>query len=229
MTEISLISAGAPQSGVVACMETYMTDTGARFDPSYMTSPEIRKVMEGEGDKPDILVAPGPHMEEYGAAGLLDSGSLVRVGDVEAGVAVRVGAEFPDVSSEQALRDSLLSAECVLYNEAISGQYIEKMIEGLGVANQIAHKTERLPSAAKLMERIGNGQGKEIGFGQIPAIKRLSEHGVVVVGPLPDGLRKTTTYVAGLIDPRASRVVKGFLGFLETPRAREILNAVGIT
>lgn len=185
--------------------------------------------MEGDGDKPDILVAPAPHMEEYGAAGFLDGGSLVRVGDVEAGVAVREGAEFPDISSEETLRDAILSAECVLYNEAISGQYIEQMIDGLGVADRVAPKTERLPSAVRLMERIGKGQGNEIGFGQIPAIKRLSEHGVVVVGPLPQGLRKTTTYVAGLIDPQASRVVKGFLGFLETPRARQILNAAGIT
>lgn len=228
MAAITLISAGAPQSGIVTCMEVYSGDTGARFEPSYLTSPEIKKVIEGDGPKPDILVAPEKHMQDYGARELLDNGSLVRVGDVEVGVTVRVGAEFPDVRSADALRAAILAADSVLYNAAISGQYIEKMIEGLGIADEVAAKTERFPSAAALMERIGKGQGNEIGFGQIPAIRRLSDHGVVVVAPLPDELRNTTTYVAGLTDARASRVTKGFLGFIETPRGRDILNAAGI-
>lgn len=194
-----------------------------------MTSPEIRKVMEGTGDKPEILVAPGDHMKGYGAVGLLDVDSLVTVGDVEAGVVIRSGADFPNIGTTDELRNAILAADQVLYNDAISGQYIETMIEGLGIAECVADKTERLPSAALLMERIGKGAGTEIGFGQIPAVKRLSEHGVVVVGPLPEGLRKTTTYVAGVINSHASRSVKGFLGFLETPRAREILHAAGIT
>jgi molybdate transport system substrate-binding protein len=228
MAAITLISAGAPQSGIVTCMEVYSGDTGARFEPSYMTSPEIQRLMEGDGAKPDILVGTAAHMAAYGVAGLLDGSSLVRVGDVEAGVVVRVGADFPDISSREAVRESILKAERILYNDAISGQYIEKMIVSLGIADQIGDRTERLPSAARLMERIGKGQGKEIGFGQIPAIRRLADHGVVVVGPLPEALGNTTSYVAGAIDPQASRVIKGFLGFIETPRGRSILDTAGI-
>jgi hypothetical protein len=71
----------------------------------------------------------------------------------------------------------------VLYNEATSGIYIQKMIKVLGIVNQVKNKTERYPSAPALMERAGAGQGNEIGFGQIPSIRRFSGHGVVVVGP----------------------------------------------
>jgi molybdate transport system substrate-binding protein len=226
--EIALISAGAPQSGVMACIDVYCGDTGARFDATYMTSPEIKKVIEGKGLKPEILVAPEKHMLDYGDRALLDGGSLIRVGDVDVGVAVRVGADFPDVITVSALREAMLLADSVLYNAAISGQYIENMIDGLGITGDVAAKTERFPSAAALMERIGKGQGNEIGFGQIPAIRRLSEHGVVVVAPLPNELSNTTTYVAGAINSNASRVTKGFLGFIETPRARNILDAAGI-
>ena len=226
--EITLVSAGAPQSGVMACIDVYCGDTGAHFNASYMTSPEIRKVIEGDGRKPDILVAPEKHMLDYGDRNLLDGGSLMRVGDVDVGVAVRVGADFPDVSSVAALREAIMAADRVLYNSAISGQYIVNMIDGLGIADDVAAKTERLASAAALMERIGKGQGNEIGFGQIPAIRRLSEHGVVVVASLPTELGNTTTYVAGVINSNASCVTKGFLGFIETPRARDILDAAGI-
>jgi ABC-type molybdate transport system substrate-binding protein len=224
--EITLISAGAPQSGVMACIDVYCDDTDARFEASYMTSPEIKKVIEGDGSKPKILVAPEKHMQDYGRRELLDGDSVVRVGDV--GVAVRTGADFPDVSSASALREAILAADSVLYNAAISGQYIANMIDGLGIADDVAAKTERFPSAAALMLRIGKGQGNEIGFGQIPAIRRLSKHGILVVAPLPDELSNTTPYVAGAINPNASRVAKGFLRFLETPRARDILDAAGI-
>jgi ABC-type molybdate transport system substrate-binding protein len=121
-----------------------------------------------------------------------------------------------------------MAADRVLYNSAISGQYIVNMIDGLGIADDVAAKTERFPNAAALMERVGKGQGTEIGFGQIPAIRRLSEHGVVVVAPLPDEVNNTTTYVAGITNSNASCVTKGFLGFIETPRARDILDAAGI-
>ena len=66
------------------------------------------------------------------------------------------------------------------------------MIKELGIANQVKNKTKRYPSAAALMERVGTGQGNEIGFGQIPAIRRFSGHGVVVVGPLPQELSNAT-------------------------------------
>ena len=78
------------------------------------------------------------------------------------------------------------------------------------------------------MERVGAGQGNEIGFGQIPAIRRFSGHGVVVVGPLPQELSNTTTYVAAITSQQASDDVKGFLEFLEMPTAQRILNAAGI-
>ena len=122
----------------------------------------------------------------------------------------------------------MLKADSVLYNEATSGIYIQKMIKELGIENQVKNKTERYPSAAALMERVGAGQGNEIGFGQIPAIRRFSGHGVVVVGPLPQELSNTTTYVAAITSLQASDDVKGFLEFLEMPTAQRILNAAGI-
>ncbi len=122
----------------------------------------------------------------------------------------------------------MMMADCVLYNEATSGIYIQNMIKELGIENQVKNKTERYPSAAALMERVGAGQGNEIGFGQIAAIRRFSGQGAVLVGPLPHELSNTTTYVAALTSLQASDDVKGFLEFLKMPTAQRILNAAGI-
>jgi hypothetical protein len=45
--KISLLSAGAPQRGIVACIDAYCSDTGFKFYASFSTSPEIKAVMEG--------------------------------------------------------------------------------------------------------------------------------------------------------------------------------------
>ena len=115
----------------------------------------------------------------------------------------------------------MLKADCVLYNETTSGIYRLKLIKELGIAYQVENKTERYPSAAALMDRVGAGQGNEIGFGQIPAIRRFAGHGVVVVGPLLQELNNTTTYVAAITSLQASDDVKGFLEFLEMPNSTE--------
>ena len=86
---ISLISAGAPQSGVMECINVYRGITGVGFNEVYMTSTEIKGVMESNDMRPDILIAPVMNMEEFRSAGLLDVSSLTRVGDVNVGVAVR--------------------------------------------------------------------------------------------------------------------------------------------
>ena len=226
--QIFLISAGAPQSGVMECIDVYSGYTGVGFNESYMTSPEIKRVMEGDGMRPDILIAAATYMDKFRVAGLLDGSSFTRVGDVDVGVAVRGDAELPKLGSVDALREAILAADRVLYNAAISGQYIANMIKGLGIAADVADKTELFPSASELMKRIGRGKGREIGFGQIPAIRRLSEHGVVVAGPLPEALKNTTTYIAGATGMKATPNVKNFLSFVATPRGREILIRAGI-
>ena len=52
----------------------------------------------------------------------------------------------------------MMMADCVLYNEATSGIYIQNMIKELGIANQGKNKTERHPNAVVLMERVSAGQ-----------------------------------------------------------------------
>lgn len=65
-------------------------------------------------------------------------------------------------------------------------------------------------------------KGREIGFGQIPAIRRLSQYGVVLAGPLPETLKNTTTYIAGATGIEVTQNIKSFLSFFATPRSRLI-------
>ena len=57
------------------------------------------------------------------------------------GVAVRRGAAAPDIGTVEALKATLLAAKSVMYSKTgISGVYMPKLLEKLGIAEQIAPK-----------------------------------------------------------------------------------------
>lgn len=227
---VRLLSAGAPQSGIERCVAAFRDATGAGIEASFATAPRIRAAMAGDASAhPDIVVAPVGLIDDLVAGGRAVRDSVVRVGDVRAGVVVRRGAAHPDISDEDAVRRAVLAADRIVYNEASSGAYIRTMVERLGIADEIEAKTERLPSAGDVMRRLAAGAGTEIGFGQVPAIRRLADVGVELVGPLPGALGHTTSYAAALTAASARRdSARRFLRYLATDAARTMLAAGGV-
>jgi molybdate transport system substrate-binding protein len=80
------------------------------------------------------------------------------------------------------------------------------------------------------MQHLANSEAaNEIGFGQIPEILVYKDRGVKLVGPLPEGIGKTTTYAAGLLaGAGAPEPAKAFIAFMTTPSARETFIATGV-
>ena len=225
---IRVLSAGAPQTGVVGCADAFTRSGGPRLDLEFATAPEIRRRMEQGGAGLDVVVAPVRAIAEFERAGRLARDGRARIGDVRAGVAVRSGAPRPDIATSEALKRAILNAGSVIYNEASSGQYIRTMMEGLGIAEAVAARTRLFPSAGAAMTHLGrDGTDRDIAFGQIPAIRRLEDRGVALVGPLPDALQNITSYAAALTAGANDRA-RAFVDFLAGPEARSILAAAGI-
>jgi len=227
---LRVLSAGAPQTGVAGCIEAFMASRDVRIAADFATAPQIRAVLDGDGSgHPDIVIAPVGLIETLLADGRAVVGAVARIGDVAAGVVVRAGAPHPDISSEDALRRAILAADRVIYNEASSGAYIGEMVGRLGIADAVEAKTERLPSAGDVMTRLAAGRGTEIGFGQVPAIRRLAGAGVELVGALPGALGHRTSYAAALTAAsRHAPAARQLLDYLASPAARAILAAAGV-
>lgn len=226
---ISILSAGAPKIGVGRCAKAFSRKTGHEVDLVFATAPALREQLEAGKVTADILVAPVPHMTDYARDGRIVAGTEVVVGSVTAGVAVRKGTPKPDLSSVESFRQALLAADAVIYNTASSGQFVEGMIEGLGLAGALAGKTERVPTGTAVMVRLAEGTAaSEIGFGQITEIRRF-EDVVTVVGPLPVEIGKKTTYAAGLLAGAAAfEAARALLDFLASPEARRICAEAGL-
>ncbi len=226
--KIHILSAGAPKLGVGRCASNFARKTGHEVDVAFATAPVLRERVEKGEAAADLLVAPVPLMEDCVAAGHIERGTEIVVGSVTAGVAVREGVPPPDISSVETLKAALLAADAIFYNMASSGQHISDMIERLGLAKELAARTERLPSGSGVMVRLAEGKApSEIGFGQVTEIKRFEGGGVMLVGPLPQEVGKKTTYAVGLLTD-ATEPARALLAFMGTTEARRICAEAGL-
>ena len=81
----------------------------------------------------DVLIAPAALVERAVSAGQVMANTQVVVARVGVGVAVRRGAALPDVTTVEALTASLLRADSVVYNQASTGLYLERLFAELGI------------------------------------------------------------------------------------------------
>jgi hypothetical protein len=158
--EIRVLSAGAVEPGLRAAAGAYTKQSGNEVKITFNTAPEIRKRMQA-GEKFDVVIAPPAAIDELAAAGKLaaDRAALGRVG---LGVAVRPGAELPDISSTERLRASVLAADSIVFNRASTGIYLENLFKKMGIYEAILPKTTRYPDAGAVMEHVLKGKGNRV-------------------------------------------------------------------
>ena len=83
-------------------------------------------------------------------------------------IAVRVGASKPDIGSADALKRSVLAAKSIVHADpakgGASGVYFAKVLERLGIADQMKPKTILVPGA-QAAEVVARGEA-EMGVAQ---------------------------------------------------------------
>ena len=227
---VQVLSAGAPKGGVSKCAEVFSRETAHRVAYRFATAPVLRAQVEAGEAEADVVVAPVPSMQAFENDGRVVAGSTVVIGSVQAGVAIREGVPDPDISTPDAFRETVLGAKSLVCNEASSGIYIIELMERLGIAREAAAKMTRLPTGAAVLQHIAESEvAGEIGFGQIPEIRRFEGKGVKLVGALPREIGKVTTYAAGALSSAlAPQAAAAFVEFLATPEAKKIFVENGV-
>ena len=91
------------------------------------------------GETADAILAIDWALDELAARQAIDTATRRPIAQVTVGVAVRAGAPKPDISSVEALKQTLLAVRAVAYSKAgASGIYFEKLIDRLGIARPSA-------------------------------------------------------------------------------------------
>ena len=226
--EIKVLSAGAVEPGLVTLAEMFRRDTGHRVDITFATAPALRRKVTA-GESADILIAPPAVIEDLVKAGKVLAGGRAVVGRVGVGVAARAAAPTPDISTPDALKQAVLRADSLVYNEASTGIYFARLLERLGIANEVKAKTTRYPDGAAVCEHVIKGKGNEIGVVPITEIMVYTQKGLQLVGPLPAEVQNYTTYTAGIMaGAKSPGAASEFIRFLTSPTAEVTFAAAGI-
>ena len=224
--EINVLSAGAVAPGLAKVIDAFRRETGREVKVAFATAPAILKRVDGE--TPDVVIAPPAVLDELVKAGKTTSADRVTVGRIGVGLMVRGNASLPMIGTIEELKQSLLTAKSVVYNQASTGIYLEKLFERLGIAEHLKTKTVRYPDAAAVLGHICKGKGDEIGFGATTVIIEGESKGLKFVGPLPREIQNYTTYAAVLTAGSAQEAAREFVRFLTGPTAQKVFAAVGI-
>jgi len=227
--DVRVLSAGAVEAGLVKLAEQFRRDTKNRVRIQFATAPQLEKRLASGGESPDVLVAPPGVMNDQLRRGKVESEGNVLIGRVGVGVAVRAPGLDPDIADLERFKRSLLGADAVVYNQASTGLYIEKLVDLLGMADQLKAKTVRYASGAQVLEHLIRGRDGEMGFAAITEIRLFEPKGIRFVGPLPAQVQNSTAYSAAVMnDAPEIDVARDFVRFLGTPESKAAFVAAGI-
>jgi molybdate transport system substrate-binding protein len=227
-SELNILSAGAVAPGLLKVVDAFRAETGDTVNISFATAPEIVTRMGG-ADPVDVVIAPPNVLEELAKAGKIAMATRVIVGRIGVGVMVRDGAPLPKIATVEEFTQSLLSAESLVYNQASTGIYLDKLFERLGIGAHLQAKTTRYPDFAAVRDHVAKGKGREIGLGATTVIVENANKGVQFASPLPAEVQNYTAYAGAVLSTSAAEeTAREFLRYLSSPAGNSLLATAGI-
>jgi len=226
--DVKVLTAGAFKEAVLAVVPDFEKQTGNRVVVDNDTVGALRKRIEG-GEIFDVAVLTPAAVDDLAAAGKIAPGSRVNLASIGIGVVVKEGAPKPDVSTVETFKQALLAAKSVAYIDPASGGssgiYIDKLLERLGIADQIRPKA-KLKKGGHVADLIVSDEA-ELGLHQITEIVVVK--GAALVAPLPKEIQNTTTYSAGLsASTQNKEAAQALIRTLSTPAAAAMRKSKGM-
>ena len=183
-----------------------------------------RRVQGGEAF--DAVFLASDAIAKLEAAGLLLAGSRVDLMRSSTAVAVRTGADMPDISSEEAVRAAVLAARSIGYSTGPSGVALQKLFEGWGIAEQIRDRLVQARPGVPVGSMVASGE-VALGFQQLSELIHVAD--ITIVGPLPAAIAIDTVFSAGVVAASPHAEVAGrLLAFMAAPSAAEAKHRQGM-
>jgi molybdate transport system substrate-binding protein len=178
------------------------------------------------GESADVVILAGSALEELVKKHKVIPGTRVDLARSIIAMAVRAGAQKPDISSLEGLKRTLLAAKSIAYSDSTSGVYLStELFQRLGIADAIGSKCMKI-EVGMVGTVIARGDA-EIGFQQLSEL--LPIPGIDIVGPIPSEAQKITAYSGGVVvHSKQPAIAKQFLRFLASPEAAAIIKKSGM-
>jgi molybdate transport system substrate-binding protein len=165
-------------------------------------------------------------MQDVAARARFASGATTDIARVGLGVAVRAGAPKPDISTPDALKQTLLTAQSIASIPAsATGTQVLRVFERLGIREAMHAKMKPQPTPAQVVQAVAHGEA-ELG---VFLLNVLTAPGVDVVGPFPAALQQEVVFTAAVAaHTNEAEAAQAFITYLTTPTATAVIKAKGM-
>ena len=215
-TDIKGISSMATRLVLEELVAGFQQRTGARVLIESVGGVDAAKRVQG-GEAFDVVILASDAIDKLMASGHLLTDSKVDLMRSGVAVAVRAGAEAPDIATPAALRSAVLAAHSISYSTGPSGVALARLFERWGIADEIKGRIVQAPPGVPVGALVARGE-VELGFQQYSELMHLD--GITVVGPLPAAIQIITTFSAGIgIHSRQPEVVRKLLNDMNSAQA----------
>ena len=229
MNELTVYSSIGVRSAAEELFRRFEKQSGNRLAVTWGTAPMLVARIEA-GERADVLI-----LSRAGVEGLLKKGKILSGSDVTlagsgVAIAVKAGAPKPDISTPEALKQTLLKTKSIAYSEpsagGASGVYFAKLLERMGIAEQMKPKTKYPPAGGFSAELLLTGEA-ELAVQQKPEL--LHVRGVEIVGFLPGDLNLVTEFAAAIMaGSENAQAGKALIDSLRSPEAAAVFRSKGL-
>jgi molybdate transport system substrate-binding protein len=237
-----LMGAGAAQSAEIKVLaadgiKAIVEDLAPKFERATGNALSITFASGGatvkraqSSEAADVIIAPVSGIDGLVKTDKVAAENVTALASTGISVAVRIGASKPDISSSGALKRTLLGAKSVTYlnpaDGGASGIHFAKVLDRLGIANEMRAKTVFAPNTGAVGGLVASGDA-EIGVIQYQLLFLVP--GIEIVGPLPGDLQSSTIFSAAILgSAKEADAAKALILFLRSPEAVAIIKAKGM-
>jgi molybdate transport system substrate-binding protein len=177
------------------------------------------------GEPFDLAVLVDFQVNDLIKSGKLMADSRANIMSSGIGVAVKRGAQKPDIGTVEAFKQTLLQAKSVTYlKEGASTIHLRKLFSQLGIADAIKAKAVET-DGEMVSELVADGK-VDLGLIVIPNI--MSVPGAELVGPLPAAINSIVMFTAAVsaLSPNQP-VARDLIKLLKSPEAKPMIKAKG--
>jgi molybdate transport system substrate-binding protein len=223
--ELQILAGGAMAGPLRELAAQFESASGHTLVFRFGTTPELIKLATTGGPF-DLGVVPREVFKDAAAQAQFASGPTTDIARVGLGVAVRSGAPKPDISTSEALKQTLLKAHSIATIPAsAAGAQVVRVFESLGISEAMQTKIKVQPGPAQIVAVVAQGEA-ELG---VFLINVLTAPGLDVVGPFPAELQQEIVFTAAVAaHTKAAAAAKAFITYLTTPAATAVIKAKGM-
>jgi molybdate transport system substrate-binding protein len=223
--ELRLLAGGAMTNVWADIKPKFEAASGHKLEIFFGTTPNLIKEATS-GKAFDLAVVPVDVMKDTAARAKFVAGPTIDIAYVGLGVAVRSGAQKPDIATADAVKATLRNASSIAsIPESATGYSIARAFDRLGIAAEMKAKMKAQPNPAQVVAVVAKGE-VELG---IFLINVLTAPGLDVVGPFPDALQENVVFTAAIAsDTKETAAAKTLIDYLKSPAAVSAIKSKGM-